>query len=691
MPEDLQALHHQQEQVRHSLEQEQLQEQERLLQLQQQTFQEQEQKYIRLQNEYHQDPTQHRAHEIMMLEQEGKHSQELFAQQRQHLLERQQQDRLRMQERQWAQEHIAMQQIQAQQLLQQQQHQQHQQQQHQQHQQQHQQHQQQHQQHQHQKRHHHHQEQHNFPQLPQHDHHQYQHQLHQQQQNIHQTQQQHVQESDSNSEAMDVDDEVGLYSIASTITNLRQLINPGHMSSSSVGAWADGAATQHRSDDNDPNAAVILDTNILISHLNFFQSLVNSYGPLTDKTNSSRSGGRRGSMIGLEKSDDVVFVVPWIVMQELDGLKGGGRAGSEIDVSGKARLAIEFLRAELSKQSSTSRLRGQKMSELVAKAEANDDKILDCCQYFRILYPDPTKTRIILFTNDKNLSVKAMVHDVEVISRFTIQLDLASVRNSISRSKDDNRNDMVSSPGLSDHIGDVGDDDLMMDDDAVSKPSSKSSELQPKNRSRRNSGKVLGEFRAEHNDRELQRIKSSSDQTTVIPDGMDPSLFRLTNHVLKNLRRFLEAVIPDHLQARYGAKWKDITNFDKAATRVKEEEMKWDSKRLAQPVRLLQDHWSVFAEVYQRPSQARKARESVDRLQSFVKTWTRVEVFGLGKVYKKDVRVLLEDVDAVLSGVTTLPESVNVGSLSGTASFYEPRRRITLMKDWRAECDRLHD
>ncbi|KAK5822862.1 PIN domain-containing protein [Linnemannia elongata] len=698
MPEDLQALHLQHEQERHTLEQEQLQEQERLVQHQQQTFQEQEQNYIRLQNEYHQDPTPQRAHEILMLEQEGKHSQELFAQQQQHVLERQQQERLRMQERQWAQEHIVMQQIQAQQLLQQQQHHQHHQQQHHQHQ-----HQHQHEQHHYQEQQHHqHQEQQqpNFQQqqhhhqLHHHDHeqhHQQQHQHHQQQ-HTHQIQQ-HVKESDSDSEAMDVDDEVGLHSIASTITNLRQHIKPGHISPSSVAAWAEDTATQRRADDNDPDAAVILDTNILISHLNFFQSLVKSYGPTTDKSSNSRSS-RRGSMNGLEKSEDVVFVVPWIVMQELDGLKGGGRQGSEIDVSGKARLAIEFLRAELSKQSSTSRLRGQKMSELVAKAEANDDKILDCCQYFRILYPDPTKTKIILFTNDKNLSVKAMVHEVEVISRFTVQLELMSVRSSISRSSKDDTSNNIISLGHTDHSGGGGDDDdVMIDGDAVLKPSnSKSSETRPRNGSRKNSSRSLNEFRAEHNDRELQRIKSSSVQTTVIPDGMDPNLFRLTNHVLKNLRRFLEAVVPDHLQARYGTKWKDITNFDKASGgHIKEEEMKWDSKRLAQPVKILQEHWVVFADVYERPSQARKARESVDRLQSFIKTWTRVEVFGLGKVYKKDVRVLLEDVDVVLSGVTTLPDSADLSSLPNTASFYDARKRITLMKDWRAECDRLHD
>ncbi|KAK3844696.1 MAG: PIN domain-containing protein [Linnemannia gamsii] len=483
---------------------------------------------------------------------------------------------------------------------------------------------------------------------------------------------------------MDVDDEAALHSIASTITNLRQH-NPGH--TSSVGAWADGAATQRRSDDNDPDSVVVLDTNILISHLNFFQSLVKSYG--APPVQSSKGRVSINGMVA--PSEDVVFVIPWIVMQELDGLKGGGRQGSEVDVSGKARLAIEFLRAELSKPSSTSRLRGQKMSELVAKAEANDDKILDCCQYFRILYGDPTKTRIILFTNDKNLGVKAMVHEVEVISRFTVQLELSSVRDSISRTKDNSKNDIsteCSTP--SNHIGD--DDSMMMDDDnSARKPSSNpaaETTTRPKAVSRKSSNKTTAEYRAEHNDRAIQRILSS-EQSVVLPEGMDPHLFQLTNHILKNLRRFLEAVLPDHLQARYGSKWKDISRFEKG--RIKEEEMRWDSKRLAQPIQILQEHWVVFAGVYERPSQARKARESVDRLQSFVKTWTRVEVFGLGKVYKKDVRILLDDVDVVLSGVTTLPDSLAKDSLPGSASYYDARNRITLMKDWKAECDRLRD
>ncbi|KAG0042162.1 hypothetical protein BGZ89_007035 [Linnemannia elongata] len=114
----------------------------------------------------------------------------------------------------------------------------------------------------------------------------------------------------------------------------------------------------------------------------------------------------------------------------------------------------------------------------------------------------------------------------------------------------------MASPGYSDHR------------DAVLKPSnSKSSEPQPRNGSLKYSSSSLNELRAEHNDRERQRI-------CAIPDGMDPNLFRLT-HVLKYLRRYLGAIVPDHLQARCRSKWKDIVNLEMASGgRVKEEEMK---------------------------------------------------------------------------------------------------------------------
>ncbi|KAF9307705.1 hypothetical protein BGZ91_008258 [Linnemannia elongata] len=145
----------------------------------------------------------------------------------------------------------------------------------------------------------------------------------------------------------------------------------------------------------------------------------------------------------------------------------------------------------------------------------------------------------------------------------------------------------MASPGYSDHR------------DAVLKPSnSKSSEPQPRNGSLKYSSSSLNELRAEHNDRGLQRIcgmnswgKQKCDQQTAIPDGMDSNLFRLTNHVLKYLRQFLGAIVPDHLQARCRSKWKDIVNFDKASGgHIKEEEMKWGSNRLAQPVKILQKH-----------------------------------------------------------------------------------------------------
>ncbi|KAF9100104.1 hypothetical protein BGX23_006068 [Mortierella sp. AD031] len=464
---------------------------------------------------------------------------------------------------------------------------------------------------------------------------------------------------------VDVEDEVGLNSIASTITNLRQHTKPGD--ASTVGAWANGAAPSRRTEEDDPDSVVVLDTNILISHLNFFQSLIKSYGAPPDKTKSNHA------------QTNVIFVIPWVVIHELDGLKTGGRGGtgSDVDVAGKARSAIEYLRSELSK-SSSSLIRGQKMSEMVAKVEANDDKILDCCQYFRVLYPNQAKTKVFIFTNDKNLSVKALVHEFQVITRFKVNIDLLAVRNVISGT-------IANCQDKTSFAQDSDEESMMLDDDdSVWKHNSDTGKDSAGKSSRRGSS-----YRVEHNDRELQRIKAGS-QAVQLPNGMDPKLFQLTNHVLKTLRRFLEATIPDHLQARYGSTWKEHTNFDRS--RVKEEDLRWESKRLTQPFRLLEDQWSyVFSDLYSRPSQAKKARESLDQLQAFTKTWSRVEVFGLGKVYKKNVAVLLDDVDNILSAIATMPASVTAASLPNSASFYDASNRIHLMKSWRTECDRLHD
>ncbi|KAF9966734.1 hypothetical protein BGZ70_001469 [Mortierella alpina] len=656
--------------------------------------------FFRLQSEHQHDPTPQREHELLMLQQAGHHTQELFTQQQQHLLEKQEQEQLRMQERQWHQEQLVLQRIQS--HLQLQQHPQTQP-----------------QSHNHNQPHNQLQQLHaqNHSQLPNQlqpspapfspppeagnsNHYFHGHGYHDQSNSFHQHGQQTTPHSpltlDSDSaEAMDVDDEQELQSIASTITNLRQHAAP--IDIDSVSKWSSGRDSP-RSTDDEPDAVVILDTNVLISHLNFLQTLIETHGTLASSRRSRSSTGN--------KDPHIAFVVPWIVIQELDGLKSsrahGG--GNEVDLTEKARRAIRYVQDELEKPEETRKLRGQKISECIEKQSKNDDYILDCCRYFKTVYPDGKKTRVTLFSNDRNLCVKALIHEVKTISREKTNFEVETVRNSIlgiepaqksPASQPYHQNGMEEDFAMMDDDEDMGTDMDMGVKNTRAAPVVSNVTIVHKN--------SRGEYRTQVNDRELQRIKSSSSRIIEAPAGMDPKLFDLANHILRNLRRYFEFAVPDHLRAYYGSKWKEIAGFD--GTRVKEEDLSWDTKRLAQPIQLLQRNWSVFSSLYGSGDRAKTARAHLDKVQAFVKGWERVETYGLGKVYKKDLTSFLEDVDAVLVGVMVEPVTRKSSSSSSPSSptkqspnassqnskFYDASSRIRLMKDWKGHCKALCD
>ncbi|KAF9980519.1 hypothetical protein BGZ75_008342 [Mortierella antarctica] len=697
---EMHALLHQHHLEQQSQAHEHRQDQERLLQQQHHQLQEHQNTFFRLQNEHQHDPTPQREHELLMFQQAGHHSQELFTQQQQHLLEKQQQEQLRMQERQWHQEQLVLQRIQTHLQLQQQPQQQPQ---------------SQPQSHNHslndnQPQQLHHAQNHQQlptqlqqspapfsppPQAGNNNHYFHSHGYQDQSSNYHQYGQPHTphaQDNDS-AEAMDVDDEQELLSIASTITNLRQHASP--IDINSVSKWASDRESPRNTDD-EPDAVVILDTNVLISHLNFLQTLIETHGTVASSRRSRSSTGNNGPHIA--------FVVPWIVIQELDGLKGSrGRAGgNEVDLTEKARRAIRYVQDELEKPEETRKLRGQKISECIEKQSKNDDYILDCCRYFKTVYPDGKRTQVTLFSNDRNLCVKALVHEVKTISREKINFEVETVRNSILGIEPAQKS-TASHPY---HQNGMEEDFAMMDDDEDmgidmdmgvrnTQTVSKASNVTIVHKNSR------GEYRSEVNDRELQRIKSSSSKITEAPAGMDPKLFDLANHVLRNLRRYFEVAVPDHLRAYYGSQWKEIAGFD--PRRLKEEDLSWDTKRLAQPIQLLQKNWSVFACLYGSGDRAKSARAHLDQVQVFVKGWERVETYGLGKVYKKDLASFLEDVDAVLVGVMvepvtrksssspSSPTNQPLNARSQNSKFYDASSRIRLMKDWKGHCKELCD
>ncbi|XP_030061575.1 transcriptional protein SWT1 [Microcaecilia unicolor] len=145
---------------------------------------------------------------------------------------------------------------------------------------------------------------------------------------------------------------------------------------------------------------IVLDTNILLSHLQFIEKL--------------KTGGIPG--IGT-----FVLIIPWVVLQELDYMKHGKLLEH---MKNKAIPAVHFIYNSLKKQDS--RLWGQSMQLASEKIYGlsntnNDDRVLQCCLQYQKLYPH---TVIILCTDDKNLCSKALISGVKALCKVDLTLEL---------------------------------------------------------------------------------------------------------------------------------------------------------------------------------------------------------------------------------------------------------------------------
>ncbi|KAM6414732.1 transcriptional protein SWT1 isoform 2-T2 [Rhynochetos jubatus] len=141
------------------------------------------------------------------------------------------------------------------------------------------------------------------------------------------------------------------------------------------------------------NILVVIDTNIMISHLEFVRSL---------KSEDIPGVGR------------LALVIPWVVLQELDNLKKGKMLQHVRD---KAIPAVQFIYMCLKNQDS--KLWGQSMQLASQKIyglsdENNDDRVLQCCLQYQNLFPQAV---VILCTDDKNLCNKAIVSEVKAFCK----------------------------------------------------------------------------------------------------------------------------------------------------------------------------------------------------------------------------------------------------------------------------------
>ncbi|XP_058248534.1 transcriptional protein SWT1 [Hemibagrus wyckioides] len=142
---------------------------------------------------------------------------------------------------------------------------------------------------------------------------------------------------------------------------------------------------------------IVLDTNVLLSHLDFVKRI--------------RSHGL--GALGFP-----TLLIPWVVLQELDSLKSGKLSKN---VEKKARPAVNYIYTSLKNQ--VPRLWGQSMQQVSQascglNSENNDDRVLQCCLQYKALYPEGT---IILCTNDKNLCSKALLSGVKALSKVDLE------------------------------------------------------------------------------------------------------------------------------------------------------------------------------------------------------------------------------------------------------------------------------
>ncbi|KAI6657458.1 Transcriptional protein SWT1 [Oopsacas minuta] len=143
---------------------------------------------------------------------------------------------------------------------------------------------------------------------------------------------------------------------------------------------------------------LVIDTNILLSNLSFLMELRTILFPNISK---------------------ILFLIPWVVLQELDYIKS-----SNPNLNKTARQAINFLHQEFNDRSKN--VIGQTMDADLAFVQKqsgvrfnNDDRILHCCLEQAKKWTG-VNVLVVMFSNDKNLVTKCQVNGANVVSRVNI-------------------------------------------------------------------------------------------------------------------------------------------------------------------------------------------------------------------------------------------------------------------------------
>jgi len=155
---------------------------------------------------------------------------------------------------------------------------------------------------------------------------------------------------------------------------------------------------------------LVLDTNVLVSDLKLIKQFRLFISDSEDQTTMDVD-----SKLGDDDSVRLSFVLPWIVLQELDGLK----SSRSKDTRFLAQSAIRFIEHCL-KNSLWGIVGQKKIKRYDDSVFCNDDYVLDCALEFR---QRKECAAVLVLSNDTGLRVKCRVHDIPVVSSDEIPSD----------------------------------------------------------------------------------------------------------------------------------------------------------------------------------------------------------------------------------------------------------------------------
>ncbi|XP_044930246.1 transcriptional protein SWT1 isoform X4 [Mustela putorius furo] len=185
--------------------------------------------------------------------------------------------------------------------------------------------------------------------------------------------------------------------------DLPVVFSSGELTSMEIDLVEDDVHSSAANTASDKKLLIVIDTNILMNHLNFVRILKTTEIPGFDK---------------------LVLIIPWVVIQELDRMKAGKLLKH---AQHKAVPAVHFINDSLKDQDR--KLWGQSLQLASQKLyglsdENNDDRVLKCCLQYQELVPCSV---VILCTDDRNLRNKGLISGVKSLSKEELSAELLNL------------------------------------------------------------------------------------------------------------------------------------------------------------------------------------------------------------------------------------------------------------------------